>query len=212
MNKWFFLQITWGDMKNALFFYDVVKKRTTINSPLLNWRILHIHNLCLFVCVRFYVPLMAIELKVLHLLTAAVASSWSVHFECGRSGFDPRSGQTLLLKTVSDSSIAKRSATGVSVTGLSRCSTLKTPYCSVAMIVEHKLKFEALRRQWWCLHMIERFSSGTKGPQTNKQKKHTYWDIRSFVSWAVTTSVLLLSRLRSVNCIRMHRVTVGVAR
>ena len=34
---------------------------------------------------------------------------------CGESGFDPRSGQTEVVKTVNDSSTAKRSASGVSV-------------------------------------------------------------------------------------------------
>ena len=39
----------------------------------------------------------------------------------------------------------------------------------MAMNAEHRSKFAALHRQWWRLHMSEKFSSGTKTPkQTNK--------------------------------------------
>ena len=43
----------------------------------------------------------------------------------------------------------------------------------MAMSAEHRSKFEALHRQWWPLHMSEKFSSGTRNPkQTNKQTKY----------------------------------------
>ena len=41
----------------------------------------------------------------------------NVRIASGRSGFDSRSGRTLVVKTGSDSSTAKRSALGVSVLG-----------------------------------------------------------------------------------------------
>ena len=50
----------------------------------------------------------------------------------------------------------------------SRCCTLKNPHCSMAMSAEHRSKFAAFHRQWWRLHMSEKFSSGTKNL---KQKK-----------------------------------------
>ena len=46
-----------------------------------------------------------------------VAQWESVCLTCERQGFDPRSGQTQIVKTGSDSSNAKRSATRVSVKG-----------------------------------------------------------------------------------------------
>ena len=40
----------------------------------------------------------------------------------------------------------------------------------MAMSAEHRSKFAALHRQWWCLHMSENSSSGTiNSKQTNKQ-------------------------------------------
>ena len=35
----------------------------------------------------------------------------------------------------------------------------------MAMTTEHRSKFAALHRQWWRLHMSEKFSSGTKNPK-----------------------------------------------
>ena len=41
----------------------------------------------------------------------------------------------------------------------------------MSMSAVHMSKFAALNRQWWRLHMSEKFSSGMKNPkQTNKQK------------------------------------------
>ena len=39
----------------------------------------------------------------------------------------------------------------------------------MALSAEHRSKFAALHRNWWRLHTSEKFSSGTKNPQTNKQ-------------------------------------------
>ena len=39
------------------------------------------------------------------------------------------------------------------------------PLCSMAMRAEYASKFAALHRQWWCLYMSEKFSSGTKTPE-----------------------------------------------
>ena len=39
--------------------------------------------------------------------------------------------------------------------------TLKTPYCSMAVSAEHRPNFAAIHRQYWRLHMSERFLSGT---------------------------------------------------
>ena len=50
-------------------------------------------------------------------LTNAVAQWQSIYLACRRLGFNPHSGQTYVIKTGSDSSTAKLSATGVSVTG-----------------------------------------------------------------------------------------------
>ena len=72
--------------------------------------------------------------------------------------FKSQSWQTLVVKTGSDSSTAKRSAIGVGVTDLrrwqlwmdapchSRCGTLINSHCSMAMIAEHRSKFAALNR------------------------------------------------------------------
>ena len=50
----------------------------------------------------------------------------------------------------------------------SRCDTLKSSHCSMAMIA--LVKITALHRYWWRLHMSEKFSSGSKNPkQTDKQ-------------------------------------------
>ena len=43
----------------------------------------------------------------------------------------------------------------------------------MAMSAEHRSKFAALHRQWWRLHMSEKFANGTINPkQTNKQTKN----------------------------------------
>ena len=56
----------------------------------------------------------------------------------------------------------------------SSCGTPKNPYCSMAMSAEHRSKFVALHRQWWRLHMSEKFLSGPKNTkQTNKQTTKT---------------------------------------
>ena len=55
----------------------------------------------------------------------------------------------------------------------SRCCTLKNPHCLNAMSTEHSSKFAALHRQWWRLHMSEKFSSGTINPTQNKQSKNS---------------------------------------
>jgi hypothetical protein len=43
----------------------------------------------------------------------------------------------------------------------SRCGTIKIPPCSKALSAEHRLKFAALHRQWWRLHISEKLLSGT---------------------------------------------------
>ena len=44
----------------------------------------------------------------------------------------------------------------------------------MVMSAEQRSKFAALHRQWWRLHMSEKFSSRTKNSKTNKQtNKHT---------------------------------------
>ena len=85
-------------------------------------------------------------------------------------------------KTGSDSSTAKRSAIGVSVTGPrrwplrtdapchSRCGTIKDPQCSMAMSAGIGQNVQPFTGNGG-LHMSEKFSSGTINPkQTNKQK------------------------------------------
>ena len=48
----------------------------------------------------------------------------------------------------------------------------------MAMSAEHRSKFAALHRQWWRLHMSEKFSSGTKTPNQTKQKQgHGFCDL-----------------------------------
>ena len=42
----------------------------------------------------------------------------------------------------------------------------------MTMSAEHRLKFAALYRQWWRLHMSEQFSSEMINPKTSKQKFH----------------------------------------
>ena len=70
-----------------------------------------------------------------------------------------RSPFVTVVKTGNDSSNAKRSAIGESVTGPrddhnkwmpchSKCCTLKNPHCSMAMSAEHRSKFAALHQQW----------------------------------------------------------------
>ena len=55
-----------------------------------------------------------------------------------------------VVKTGNDSSTAKRSATGVCITGTrrcpccSRCGTFENPHCSMAMSAEHRSKFVSL--------------------------------------------------------------------
>ena len=93
--------------------------------------------------------------------------------------FESQPRQNLVVKTGSDSSTAKRSATGVSVEGPrrwllltndpchSRCGMLKNPYCSMAVRTEHRSKFAALSWKWWHIHMFTKFSSGTKNSKHN---------------------------------------------
>ena len=71
-----------------------------------------------------------------------------------KAGLDLRSGQTPSLNTGSDSSTAKRSAESSEKTirkGTvgpchSRCGTLKSQHCSMAMSVEYGSTFVALHR------------------------------------------------------------------
>ena len=59
----------------------------------------------------------------------------------------------------------------------------------MAMSAEHRSKFAAYYRQWWRLHMSEKFSNGTKTPkQTNKQTNSAtlylyYLHILGFYTW-----------------------------
>ena len=53
--------------------------------------------------------------SLFQLLNAMVGYLESIRLACGRSGFDPRSGQTSVVKTGSDSSTAKCLATGVRI-------------------------------------------------------------------------------------------------
>ena len=46
----------------------------------------------------------------------------------------------------------------------------------MAMSAEHRSKFAALLRQWWRLHMSEKFSSGTINFKY-KQNKQIQWKI-----------------------------------
>ena len=103
---------------------------------------------------------------------ASYAESWV---------FESQPRQTQVVKTVSDSSTAKRSEAGVSVTGSQRCplltdvlchrrcGTLKNPHCSMAMSADHRSKLGAFHRQWRFFPLSEKFSSGTKTP---KQSNH----------------------------------------
>ena len=47
----------------------------------------------------------------------------------------------------------------------------------MSMSAEHKSKFTALHRQWWRLHMSEKFLSGTKNP------KQTHTSLKNWVGW-----------------------------
>ena len=60
---------------------------------------------------------------------------------CRKSGFDLRSGQTLVVKARSDSS--ERLATSVDVTGPLRYGRLKNPNCWMAMSAEYRSTFVA---------------------------------------------------------------------
>ena len=61
----------------------------------------------------------------------------------------------------------------------SKCGTLKNTHCSIAMSAEHGWKFAALHRQWRCLHMSEKFSSGMKNPK--QTKKHSFAQMYLFI-------------------------------
>ena len=52
----------------------------------------------------------------------------------------------------------------------SRCGMLKNPNCSMILSAYHRSKFAALHRQWWRLHMSEKFSSGTINSKKTKTK------------------------------------------
>ena len=52
----------------------------------------------------------------------------------------------------------------------------------MTMSVEHRLKFAALRRQWWRLHMSEKFSSWTNThKQTNRYEKKNQHYVRHYM-------------------------------
>ena len=66
------------------------------------------------------------------------------------------------VRTGSDSSTAKCSTIGVIVTDVpyqSTYGTLKNPRCWMANTAEHRSKFAAIHRQWWRLHISEKFST-----------------------------------------------------
>ena len=98
--------------------------------------------------------------------------------------FESQPRQTEVIKTGSGSSISKRSAIGVSVTGPLRwpfqtdapyachrgCVTLKN--CSMAMSAEHRSEFAALHRQWWRLHEWKILEWDDKPQKTNKQTNY----------------------------------------
>ena len=120
--------------------------------------------------------------------------------------FESQPWQTLVVKTGSDRSTAKRSALGVSVTGPrrwplwtdppchSRSGTLKNPHCSMAISAEHRSKFAALHRQWWHLQMNKKFSSGFS-VSNHKNCKLLY----SLTTWSVVlVSNHVISRCRLV--------------
>ena len=62
----------------------------------------------------------------------------------------------------------------------------------MAMSAEYRSKF-ALHRQWWRLHLSEKFLSGTKNPkQTNKQTKYAqkclhYIQIKTCISYLLVS-------------------------
>ena len=44
----------------------------------------------------------------------------------------------------------------------------------MAMSAEHRSKFAALRRQWWRLHISEKYSSGTKKSKQTPSRLQYY--------------------------------------
>ena len=46
----------------------------------------------------------------------------------------------------------------------------------MAISAEYMSKFEALHRQWWRLHMSEKFLNGTKNPIQIKPPKNIFLD------------------------------------
>ena len=87
-------------------------------------------------------------------------------------GLDPRLQQTSVVKTGSDNSTAKHSATVVSVTGPRRWP-----------LSEHRSNFAVLHRQWLRFNMSEKILSGTiNSEQTNKQTNRNLPDRDPIVS------------------------------
>ena len=115
---------------------------------------------------------------------------------CRRSGFDPCSGQTHVFETGSDSSTAKRSATGVSVTGprrwqlyrvgpcQSRCGTFKIPHCSMAMKAEYRSKFVGFNGNGDISKWPKNSQAGRKPPK-NKENKNEKLPRKLMKTWKI---------------------------
>ena len=114
---------------------------------------------CRFVSLIWYCSILSYVLCIyVYIIWTAAMAQWVRALTPHTEGwvFESQPRQTLVVKTGIDSSTDKRSAVGVSVTGPcrwplytdvlchSRCSTLKNPHCSMAIIAEHKSKFAAL--------------------------------------------------------------------
>ena len=58
----------------------------------------------------------------------------------------------------------------------------------MAMSAEHRSKFAVLHRQWWRLHISEKFSNGTKKPE--KQKKNITLDTETVINLSLSMVVV----------------------
>ena len=97
--------------------------------------------------------------------------------------------QTLVFKSCTDSSDAKRLATDVNISDPRRwpyrsvktdascrsgCDMLKNPNCSmhIVMSAEQRSKFAVFHRRWWRLHIEWKFLERGENQQTNKKQNY----------------------------------------
>ena len=140
--------------------------------------------------------------------------AFALHAECWV--FESRPRQTLVDKTSHGSCVVAvpmpktRQQVGMSRllgyylnTGFacgSRCGTLKNPHY-FAVSADHRSNFTVLHREWWRVHLSEKFSRGT---ESAKQKKNTHKKTRKYrcdLNFAVIT---MWETCRNPNNIEYH--------